>query len=51
MADSYNEENKAFFQTLHTLRQRVADGTFSEILADWRWIFSYSKRYKFAIVF
>ena len=51
MADSYNEDNKAFFQTLHTLRQRVADGTFSEILADWRWIFSYSKRYKFAIVF
>ena len=48
MADSYNEEN---FHSLHTLRQRVADGTFSEILADWRWIFSYSKRYKFAITF
>ncbi len=51
MADSYNEENKAFFQSLHTLRQRLADGTFSEILADWRWIFSYSKRYKAAITF
>lgn len=51
MADSHNEENKAFFQSLHTLRQRMADGTFSEILEDWRWIFSYSKRYKTAIAF
>ena len=46
-----NEENKAFFQSLHTLRQRLNDGTFKEILDDWRWIFSYSKRYKFAIIF
>lgn len=46
-----NEENKAFFQSLHTLRQRWHDGTFSEIFDDWRWIFSYSKRYKLAIAF
>lgn len=45
------EENKAFFQSLHTLVQRMHDGTFSEILEDWRWIFSYSKRYKLAILF
>ena len=45
------EENKAFFQSLHTLVQRMHDGTFSEILDDWRWIFSYSKRYKLAILF
>ena len=27
------------------------DGTFSEIIDDWKWIFSYSKRYKGAIAF
>ena len=46
-----DENNKAFFQSLHTLRQRLHDGTFKEILDDWHWIFSYSKRYKLAIVF
>ena len=49
--DSANEEKRAFFQSLHTLRQRRRDGTFREILEDWRWIFSYSKRYKLAILF
>lgn len=46
-----NEENKALFQSLHILRSRWKDGTFGEILDDWRWIFSYSRRYKTAIVF
>ena len=27
------------------------DGTFTEILEDWKWIFTYSARYKGAIVF
>ncbi len=45
------EEKRAFFNTLHTLRQRWREGTFGEILDDWRWIFSYSKRYKRAILF
>ena len=45
------EEKRAFFNSLHTLRTRWKDGTFGEILADWRWIFSYSKRYKMAIAF
>ena len=45
------EDNNAFFQSLHAIRQRLHDGTFKEILEDWRWIFSYSKRYKLAIVF
>ena len=44
-------QNNALFNTLHTLRQRWKDGTFSEILDDWRWIFTYSRRYKGAIVF
>ena len=45
------EEKRAFFSTLHTLRSRLKDGTFGEILDDWRWIFTYSKRYKLAILF
>ena len=49
--DPRAEENKAFFHSLHTLRMSLKDGTFREILDDWRWIFSYSKRYKGAIFF
>ena len=46
-----DEDNNAFFQSLHALRKRMLDGTFTEIIDDWRWIFSYSKRYKLAILF
>lgn len=49
--ENTTEEKRAFFQSLHTLRQRKKDGTFQEILDDWRWIFTYSKRYKLAILF
>lgn len=49
--DKQTEENKAFFQSLHKLRMSLKDGTFKEILDDWRWIFTYSKRYKGAILF
>ncbi len=49
--DQHTDENKAFFNSLHTLRVKIKDGTFHEILEDWRWIFSYSKRYKGAILF
>ncbi len=45
------EENRAFFHSIHTLRQRWKDGTFSEIIDDWRWILGYSRRYKLAILF
>ena len=45
------KDNKAFFQSLHTLRQRWHDGSFGEILDDWRWIFTYTKRHKFAVLF
>ena len=45
------EEKRAFFNSLFTLSQRWRDGTFKEILDDWRWIFSYSRRYKLAILF
>ena len=49
--DHSEEEKRAFFSTLHTLRLRWQEGTFREILDDWRWIFTYSKRYKLAILF
>ena len=38
-------------ESLGILRQRWKDGTFREILEDWKWIFTYSKRYKGAIAF
>ena len=49
--DQNSEEKRAIFSSLHTLRMRWKEGTFGEILDDWRWIFTYSKRYKLAIVF
>ena len=45
------EEKRAFFGSLHTLRQRIKEGTFWEILDDWRWILGYSKRHKMAVIF
>ncbi|MBE5956538.1 MAG: ABC transporter ATP-binding protein [Lachnospiraceae bacterium] len=47
-----NQQNKskAGLDSLDVLRNRWKDGTFGEILDDWRWIFSYSRKYKGAIV-
>ena len=41
----------ALFRSLAILRGRWQDGTFGEILEDWKFIFSYSRKYKGAIVF
>lgn len=38
-------------EALGTLVAKIKDGTFTEILDDWKWIFSYSKKYKWAIVY
>ena len=38
-------------QALQTLIEKWSDGTFEDFVADWKWIFSYSKRYKKAIIF
>lgn len=47
-----NQNGKGIsFESLDILIGRWKDGTFSEIIDDWKWIFSYSKRYKGAIVF
>lgn len=35
---------------MEELKKRRKDGTFREIFTDWKWIFSYSKRFKGAIV-
>ena len=45
------EEKSGSFQFVKEMRRRLKDGTFREILDDWKWIFSYSKRYKWAIAF
>ena len=38
-------------EALEILIGRMKDGTFREMLEDWRWIFSYSKKYKWAIAY
>ena len=51
MDNNDNKQRSTSFESLDILIQKWRDGTFSEILDDWKWIFSYSKRYKGAIVF
>ena len=46
-----NKEENAAFRSLSTLYRRYKEGTFKEIIDDWKWIFSYSRRYKGTIVF
>ena len=45
------DNQKIAFESLHILRSRWKDGTFGEILDDWKWILGYSARYKLAIAF
>lgn len=53
--ETNNEENRkninTSFESLNILIKRWREGTFSEIIDDWKWIFTYSARYKGAIVF
>ena len=49
--DENNNSKKISFESLDILISRWKDGTFSEIIDDWKWIFSYSTRYKGAIAF
>ena len=44
-------ENRISFESLEVLISRWKDGTFGEIIDDWKWIFGYSARYKWAIAF
>lgn len=49
--ENQNENKNPAFESLDILIARWKDGTFGEIIDDWKWIFSYSARYKGAIVF
>lgn len=52
--ENRNEESKKFLfgsKALDTIFHKLKDGTFQEVIDDWKWIFSYSKRYKWAIVY
>ena len=52
MDEENQSQNKSIsFESLDILISRWKDGTFAEILDDWKWIFSYSARYKGAIAF
>ena len=43
--------SRIVFESLNILISKWIDGTFSEIVDDWKWIFTYSARHKGAIVF
>lgn len=38
-------------EALQSLINKIYDGTFSEFIDDWKWIFSFSKKYKLIIFF
>ncbi len=52
-AEKQVSEQQVFLgsEALATLLRRLRDGSFQEIVEDWKWIFSYSKRYKWVIVY
>lgn len=45
------DSNRVAFESLEILVKKWMDGSITEILDDWKWIFSYSKKYKWAIVY
>lgn len=45
------DPNRIAFESLEILIQKWMDGSITEILDDWKWIFSYSKKYKWVIVY
>jgi len=45
------EDQNHTVMALSQLYSRWKDGTFSVIIDDWKWIFSYSRKYKGAIAF
>ena len=51
MEENNEKVNSTSFESLDILIRRWREGTLKEILDDWRWIFSYSLRYKGAIAF
>ena len=53
--DNQNTEEKVntkvVFESLEILVKKWMDGSLTEIIDDWKWIFTYSKQHKWAIVF
>ena len=45
----FNKALKSDF--IQSILDKLADGTFSEFIDDWKWIFQFSKRYKWIVVF
>lgn len=45
------DSNRIAFESLEILVKKWMDGSITEIIDDWKWIFSYSKKYKWAIVY
>lgn len=46
-----SKEHDSAFQSLSELKRRWKEGTFKEIWDDWKWIFTYSVRYKGVILY
>lgn len=49
--DNKKAKNYTPWESVNILISRWLDGSFTEIIDDWKWIFSYSARYKGAIFF
>ncbi|PWJ71178.1 ABC-type multidrug transport system fused ATPase/permease subunit [Ruminococcaceae bacterium R-25] len=48
----YTGINKLFHNdNMQKLHDSLRDGTFKEFVDDWKWIFSYSKKYRWIVVF
>lgn len=51
MEETNEKSNSTSFESLDILIKKWKEGTLKEIIDDWKWIFSYSLRYKGAIAF
>lgn len=52
MNNEFKGLNKIFkSETIEDIRKKINDGTFREFIEDWKWIFTFSKRYRWVIVF
>ena len=51
MEELSEKEKSTSFESLDILLKRWREGTLKEIIDDWKWIFTYSMRYKGAIAF
>ena len=45
------QKDKNAFQTLSVLINKWREGTLYEVFDDWKWILSYSKKYKGAVLY